>query len=137
MNGRTNAIFLTASLLVAAHLGAQNQEPTASDGWVALPGDGETSASAFAVVSNPSMYDAYLISAASEAAEKVEFRDGSGASVRELTVPAYGKLSMEPGEAHMVLIGLSRALEEGETVPITLETDGGVELQIEAVVRGE
>lgn len=133
----THAVLLAASLLVAAQLDAQEQEATAEEGWVALPGEEDTSARAFAVVRNPSMYDVYLVSASSPIAAQVEFRDASGAAVRELTVPAYGRLSMEPGDAHMVLVDLERPLEAGDTVPLTLTTDSAVKLQIEAVVREE
>jgi len=135
MDRKTMTLFVTVSLLFAAHVGTQEQEATASDGWIALPGDGETSASAYAVVRNPSMYDAYLVSASSEVAEKVEFRDASGDTVRELTVPAYGKLSMEPGEVHMLLVDLKRPLEEGEKVSLTITTDSSIKLGLEAVVR--
>ena len=54
----------------------QDDAPKASEGWVQLPADGETSASAFVVVRNPGMYDVYLVSGSSEVAAKVELRQG-------------------------------------------------------------
>ena len=120
--------------------GAQGQEATASDGWVQLPAAGETTASAFAVVRNPTMYDVYLVSAASDVAGKVEFRkngDGEAKAVTELTVPAYEKLTMGPDGVHLLLVDLKRPLQEDESVPLTLTTDGSVELRIQAVVRKE
>ena len=120
--------------------GAQGQEATAADGWVQLPAAGETTTSAFAVVRNPTMYDVYLVSAASDVAGKVEFRkngDGEAKAVRELTVPAYGKLTMGPDGVHLLLVDLKRPLQVEQSVPLTLTTDGSVELRIQAVVRKE
>ena len=77
------------------------------------------------------MYDVYLVSAASDVAGKVEFRktgDGEAKAVPELTVPAYGKLTMGPDGVHLLLVELKRPLQEDESVPLTLTTDGNVKL---------
>ncbi len=111
-------VVVIMTLLVGAHGSAGGQEATASDGWVMLPAAGETTANAFAVVRNPTMYDVYLVSAASDVAGKVEFRktgDGEAKAVPGLTVPAYGKLTMGPDGVHLL---------EDESVPLTLMTDG-------------
>ena len=82
----------------------------------------------------------YLVSAASDVAGKVEFRktgDGEAKAVPELTVPAYGKLTMGPDGVHLLLVELKRPLQEDESVPLTLTTDGNVKLGIQAVVRKE
>ncbi len=133
-------VVVIMTLLVGAHGSAGGQEATASDGWVKLPAAGETTANAFAVVRNPTMYDVYLVSAASDVAGKVEFRktgDGEAKAVPELTVPAYGKLTMGPDGVHLLLVELKRPLQEDESVPLTLTTDGNVKLRIQAVVRKE
>lgn len=128
--------WMMVMLLAAAPGSGQDDTPKTSDAWVQLPADGETSASAFAVVRNPGMYDVYLVSATSELAGKVEFRDG-GDAAKDLRVPAYGKLTMKADGAHLVLADLTRPLEEGETIPITITTDGNVKLRMGAVVRTE
>ena len=133
-------VMVIVTLLLGAHGGGAGQEATASDGWVQLPAAGETTATAFAVVRNPTMYDFYLVSAASDVAGKVEFRktgDGEAETVRELTVPAYGKLTMGPDGVHLLLVELKRPLQEDESVPLTLTTDGNIKLRVQAVVRKE
>ena len=133
-------VAVTMTLVAGAHLRAQGQEVTVAEGWVKLPPAGETTASAFVVVGNPTMYDVYLVSAASNVAGKVEFRkpgDGEAKAARELTVPAYGKLTMRPDGVHLLLVDLKRLLQEDESVPLTLTTDGNVKLRIQAVVRKE
>ncbi len=86
------------------------------------------------------MYDIYIVSAVSEIAGKVEFRETSGGEAKaapELTVPAYGKLTMGADSAHLLLVDLNRPLEEDESVPLTLTTDGGLQLKVQAIVRKE
>jgi copper(I)-binding protein len=120
---------------------AQEKPVTASDAWVMLPAAGQTDARAFAVVDNPTMYDIYLVSATADAAEKVVFRDASkpgdaaAQDVKEVTVASYSKVGMDPKGVQMVLTGLKRPLKEGETVAITITTDGGAKLQLSASVK--
>lgn len=133
-------VAVAMTLMAGVHVGAQGAEVTASEGWVELPAAEETTASAFAVVRNPTMYDIYLVSAVSDVAGKVEFRkpsDGEAKVTAELTVPAYGKLTMRPEGVHMLLVDLKRPLQEDESVPLTLTTDGNLKLRIQAVVREE
>jgi copper(I)-binding protein len=129
--------FLMVTLLVTGSVSAQGQSPKITEGWVALPSGGETSASAFGVIQNPTMYDVYLVSAASEVAGKVEFREGDSDESKEPVVPAYGKLTLKPEGAHIVLMELKHPLEEGESVPITITTDSSLKLRFKAVVRKE
>ena len=42
------------------------------------------------------------------------------ASEAELRVPAGGEVALAPGHLHLMLIGLQRALQEGDTVSIAL-----------------
>lgn len=132
------AIGVLTGIGVAA---GQQQEPSASAGWVKLPAPGETTASAFVSVDNPTMYDIYLASASADMAGKVEFRqaDANGAlkpdPVKNVTVPAYGSLAMEPKGLQLVLSELKRPLKEGETVTLSLSILYGATLKAPATVR--
>jgi copper(I)-binding protein len=107
---------------------------TASDAWVAEPASGATTAAAYVAVSNPTMYDIYIDSASSDAAGKIELREGT-ASAKTLTVPSYGSLEMKPGGSSLMLADLKHALKAGEKVNLTLQTDGGITLTASAEVR--
>ena len=115
----------------------------ASRGWVKLAAPGETAATAFADVQNPTMYDVYLTSAAADVAGRVEYREMGPDGVPKpdapkfVVVPAYGSLSLEPKGAYLLLLDLKRPLKEGDTVALTLTTDSGAELKVAAVVRTE
>ena len=121
------------------------QEPNvaASKGWVKTPAPGETTATAFVFVDNPTMYDTYIVSAEADVAGSVEFRvkaPGGEAEERAapfVNVPAHESISMGPDGVHLLLKDLKRSLQEGETVALTLTTDSSVVMKVPAVVRKE
>jgi copper(I)-binding protein len=124
--------------LAAATALAQPANPTASDAWIVEPAAGATTAVAYLTLSNPGMYDIYVMSATTPAADKVELREGAGAAekvVSNITVSSYGSAELKAGEGHLVLTGLKRPLKAGDTVELTLMTDGGVKMVASAVVK--
>jgi hypothetical protein len=52
-----------------------------------------------------------------------------------IQVPAGGQVELKPGGLHVMLIGLTRDLNVGDTFPLTLEFASGAKLQVEAEVR--
>lgn len=121
-------------IVVSAILSAAQPAVSASDGWVAAPAAGATTAAAYVTIQNPTMYDVYVVSATAEVAGKIELRDGDQPA-KELTVPSFGSLELKSGEASMLLMELKRPLKTGETIELTLRTDGGISLKIAAVVK--
>jgi len=122
---------------------AQEKRVTASGAWVKLPATGETRAMAFVTVENPTMYEVYVTSAATDAAGKIELRDaGQGGDAREkavtfVAVPAYGRVDMSAAGVHLMLLDLKRPLQEGDAVTMILSTDVDVTLTVAARVRKE
>lgn len=139
-SGLLRTLLIAATVLVtgAAGLDAQvSKELKASDAWIRLPADGETGTIAVASVANSGMYALYLVSAASDVAGKVEFRDASKGTqaLSDVTVINYETLYMDPKGIHIQLSELKRPLKEGETVTITLKTDTGDRVDVAAVVK--
>jgi len=124
-------------------LAGQEKSVEASNGWVKTPAAGDTSAAAFVAVDNPTQYDIYLTSVATDAAGKVEFRDKTGGSdaqgqvKKTVSVPAFGALAMDPKGVYLLLTDLKRPLKDGDMVALTLTTDGGTMLKVSAAVRKE
>ena len=116
---------------------AQDKPVTATDAWVKLPEPGAKTAVAFAAVNNPGMYAIYLVSGTSDAAGKVEFRDASKdhAVQEDFTVPAYGATYIDPKGIHIYLSDLKKDLKEGDTVYMTLKTELGIPIEVEAKVK--
>src|SRR5215467_2116456 len=128
-------LVMAAVLVVApALLAGQDKGVKASNGWVKLPGAGETNATAFVTVENPGMYEVNITSAAADAAGKVELRD-AGQAVTFIAVPAYGRVDMSPAGVHLVLLDMKRPIKEGDAVALTLATDSDLTLTVAAQVR--
>lgn len=131
----TLMLALTISVGIAAD---QGPAVSAADAWIAEPAAGATTAVAYLTVNNPTMYDVYVVSAATTAADKVELREGTGAAekvVTNITVAAYGFAELKAGVGHLALVGLKRPLKAGDTVDLTLKTDGGVTVVVAAAVK--
>ena len=118
-------------VLLLLSLAFIQKEPTASSAWAIVSGD---TAAVFATITNPSMYDVYVVSGKAESAASVEFAEGNKA-LPSLTVPAFGSLELQPGTQRIRVIGLKGQLKEGDELKLTLETDGGVGIPIAAIVR--
>lgn len=147
---RTRSVAACRLLLIGVMIGASLQarkavaQPgvTAAAGWIRpLTADGSRGeTAAFVTVLNAGMYDVYLVSASTDVAGAVEFRQPEGAAgktvaVKDVSVPAYGELAMSAGGPHLALLQLKRALKSGETITITLVTDGGTSVTAAAVVK--
>jgi hypothetical protein len=55
--------------------------------------------------------------------------------VKSLLLPRAGKLVLQPGGKHLMLMGLKRPLREGERIPIRLFFEGNREALIELRVE--
>lgn len=138
---RSIALALAAVLLAWPSGHAAQPAPTAVSAWVAAPAAGATAASAYVELNNPTMYEVYVVSAAAEGvATTVELRaglapGGSPTPVPEFAIPAYGSVAAAASSPHLRLVGLTRPLVAGDTVQLSLTTDGGATLKITAPVR--
>jgi periplasmic copper chaperone A len=131
MNLLVLAVILVASI-------APQKNLTATKAWVKAPATGETTATAFVVVDNPTMYDVYLVSVTTDAAGKVQFQkpvEAKSDVVEFVIAPAYGSVELKPDGVQMRLIDLKRTLNPGDTVTLTLTTDNGLEIEVSAEVR--
>lgn len=136
---RSLLLALAAVALMSPAGHAAQPAPAAVSAWVAVPAAGATSAAAYVEVSNPTMYEIYITAASSDVAPTVELRagasSGDGAVVPEFPVPAFGGTTATVTAPHLRLVGLTRPLAAGDTVQLTLKTDGGTTLTIAAPVR--
>ena len=141
MRGATVLIAAGVLALVSAFatpVAAQDKQGSVSSGWVKLPAAGATSTDAYATVENPTMYAFYVLSATSDVAGSVEIRQtGKDAALDEVTVPAYGSLAMDAKGIHLLLKDLKKPLAEGDTVNLTVVTELGTRLSVQATVKKE
>ena len=125
---RTSVVVLLLNLI--AHV---QPTITAADAWVSETAAGGTAVAGM-TISNPTMYDIYVDAVTSDAAGKIELREGDKA-VKVITVPSFGFVELKAAGPHVLLMDVKRALKAGENVTLTLSTDGGVSVVTTAVVR--
>jgi copper(I)-binding protein len=133
-------VLLTLALILSATAAAVAQRKVASisSGWVKLPAGGATQAEAYLVIDNPTAYDLALQKPSSDTAGVVEIREaGKPAALEFLSVPAYGGLEMTAKTTYLLLRDLKKPLTEGAMVPISVMTDSGAPLTVQAVVKNE
>lgn len=111
------------------------------DGRVRGLPPGQTTTAAFFVLHHDGVAEWVLTGAETPVAERVEIhrhlhREGvmSMRQVDQVVVPAGGRFEFAPGGYHLMLIGLRRALRDGETVPLTLHGRGGQSVTAELPV---
>jgi copper(I)-binding protein len=131
-----SAVAAIVAALLTTTLGAQDKGVKTSNAWVKLPVAGEANATAFLTIENAGMYEVNVIAAKSDAAGKVELRDG-GQAVTFITVPAYGRVDMSPAGVHLVLLDMKQPIKEGDALTLTLSTDVDITLTVAARVRKE
>jgi copper(I)-binding protein len=129
-------VTLVLGGVISPRVVAQEKKPSVSSAWVKLPVAGDTTAHAFAVVENPTMYDFYVLSATTDVAGRVEIRRaGKDGALSDVTVPAYGSLTMDQKGVHLLLHDLKKPLNENDKVSLTLVTEVGSKLDVVAVVK--
>lgn len=114
------------------------KDPTASDSSAAIVGGG---VAVYATLTNPTMYEAYVQSGTSDAGT-VELREGDpstalGASkpTSNITIPSFGAVDLKAGGPFVLVSELKNQLKAGDTIKVTLQTDGGVAIAIAAIVK--
>lgn len=121
---KTLALASIACLLPAAVLA---QDVTVSDAYArsANPQSG----AAFMTIANGGAADCTLIGASGDAAERIELhthREVDGVMKMErdedgFTIPAGGTHALSRGGDHVMLLGLTAPLADGDAVPLTLD----------------
>ena len=133
--------YLAAALIAASCLA--QADVTVKDAWVRGTVPAQTTTGAFMTITSTT--EAKLVGAASPIAKMVEIHEsmmhGSTAHMQEVTavtLPAGKAVQLKPGAHHVMLMGVSKPLKPGESVPITLtieEKGKRSTLEVKAAVR--
>lgn len=114
------------------------------DPWVRAAVGGMPTSAAYGLLLNLTAEDDTLIAANTDAADAVELHEmlmGEGDVMRMspveggIPVPAGGTAVLKPGGLHIMLIGLTQALDDGAALNLTLTFENAGEVVIEAPVR--
>jgi copper(I)-binding protein len=121
------AIVLT---LLNLPIHAQGKIPSASDSSTAIVANG---VAIYATLTNPTMYDAYVQSGTSESG-KVELREGDK-TTSNITIPAFGSVELTAGGPFVLVSELKGQPKAGDSVTVTLVTDGGDKIVVAATIK--
>ncbi len=122
------AIVLT---LLNLTIHAQGKNPDAADASAAIVPGG---VAIYAMLTNPTMYDAFVQSGTSDAG-RIELRDEHNKTTNNLTIPSFGSLELKAGGPLVLVSELKGQPKAGETKNLKLMTAGGVATAIAAVVK--
>ena len=104
---------------------------------------GATTAAAFMVIRNDAKADDTLVSAVSPSAKIVQIHEmtmvGGIMRMREvqggLKVPASGTVSLRPGGYHIMLIGVVRPMQKGQSFSLSLHFKNAGDVSVSVPVR--
>ncbi|WP_439551739.1 copper chaperone PCu(A)C [Falsiroseomonas sp.] len=130
-----------AILLVPGIASAQQQGVTVASPWTRAAGQGGTGAG-FMTLRNAGPTPDRLVSARAAIARTVELHthihDNGVMRMRPvpaIEVPARGEVQLRPSGFHLMLIGLTAPLRQGERIPVTLVFERAGEVQVELTVE--
>jgi copper(I)-binding protein len=142
------ASSLIASLALPAAPRAQGAaaagDVSATAAWTRAAGEGRTGAG-FMTLRNAAAAPDRVVSASSPAARRVELhthiREGDVMRMRPvpaIELPPGQEVRLAPGGQHLMMIGLTRPLRQGERVPVTLvlERGGRLEVTLDVLAAG-
>jgi periplasmic copper chaperone A len=110
--------------------------------WVRQPVPGRSMAAAYAVVENPGPAEVQIVAASADVAGTVEMHEMARSGdmmtmspVKNITIPAYGKVALEPGRLHLMLFELKEPIEDGDIVTLTFTTGSAATVSAAAAVK--
>lgn len=136
---RLTALLAAIALAVALPLQAQDQLIRAKDAYARSNGTAGGAGAVFLTLQNTGTTDDRLLAVASDAAQMVELHshkeDANGVMSMGridggIALPAGGSHVLARGGDHIMLLGLTRALDQGSTVTLTLTFEQAGEITL-------
>lgn len=132
--------FLTLGLLTLVTLTAQAIE--VDNAWIREAPPSAQMLGGFMTIKNDSANDMVLVGAHSKAFSMIMLhrtveKDGMARMIEQdkVVIPAHGMVVFKPGDYHIMMPNPAKRLVEGDKVTITLEFEGGKEVDVEFTVR--
>ncbi len=136
------ALAAGLALAVALPSPARAADVSAEAAWARASAGPARNGAAYVILLNRGA-DAALVGAETPASARAELhghtRNGDVVRMRRfdsIALPAGGRVTLAPGGAHIMLLGLAAPLEEGSSFPLTLRFDDGDSLAVAVAVGG-
>lgn len=140
-----SAAALALAFAVAPLAAQTSSKPTVqvSQPWTRATATGQAVGGGYLTLRNPGPVADRLLGARSPAAERVELHsmamEGDVMKMRPVDavdVPAGGSVELKPGGLHLMLLGLKKPLQPGQSVPLTLRFEKAGEVPVQLQVQG-
>ncbi len=139
---RTVISFLLLSGLFAGVMPVQAENVVVTQAWVRALLPTRTMTAAFLTIENHSEREEKLVGVASGRVKTIEIHGHSHVDgmmrmrqVQSLAVAAGETQALEPGGFHLMLFDVDASLVEGDSLPLILEFESGLQLSIDANVK--
>ncbi|SIS59815.1 copper chaperone PCu(A)C [Neptunomonas antarctica] len=133
-------ILLTTILLAASHF--TYADVIIESAYVRAVPPGQMNSAAFMQLKNKGEHEITLTKASSDVAKNVELHthiNDNGImrmrKINDIKVPAGKIISLQPGGMHIMLIGLTRNLNIGDNIGLSLEFSDGTQQSLEIPVK--
>jgi len=104
-----------------------------SDAWVREAAPGQPSTAAYATLTNPTDAAITLAAASAAVAQTLEFHETQMdaatmrmVAVRSVVVPPRGRVDLQPGGLHLMLLGLTKPCPPGDRLTIEFRFSDGL-----------
>jgi copper(I)-binding protein len=128
--------------LTCAHAKDLSKNIFVSQAWVQAMPPSQTTTAAYMLITNNSKREAILASASSDIALATEIHQMSEMNgmmnmvmVPNLHIPAQGKVALQPGGYHIMLINLKKPVKKGDIVSIKLHFKDGTDIVVKAQAK--
>lgn len=114
------------------------------DGYIRSVPPTAPTAAGYMVIDNHRKVSVRITGVSSDAAAKVELHTATqdaqgmmhmGPLVDGITIPAGGSHVLQPGADHIMFMGLVKPLEQGATVPVSLQFEGLPDMVVDLTVK--
>ena len=137
------ASLLAAALAVVPAWGlAQTATLVVQNPWIRKPPPGLETAAVYFTLKNISKRAVFIVGVTTPLATSAMIHETSTVEGQSrmrmrdrVTVPGGGNVAFEPEGLHVMLTGLSKPLEVGDKVPLTLQLEHGGSIDFVATVR--
>lgn len=131
-----------ASALVFSSLTFANESIQIEESFARAVPPGQPNSAAFMTLHNHGKTDLRVISASSNVSNVTELHTHTNVDgvmqmrqIDAIEIPAGGITELKPGGLHVMLIGLTQTLDEGDHVEVTLSFEDGSEKLLEVPVK--
>ena len=136
------ALVFSVAMASSSTVSAQEPAVIARDAWVRLPPRLKTDTALYVVLENHSAEKRKVVSVSTDAAQAAEMHEMRMdrmtmvmTPVSEITIPARGKVTLNPDRLHIMLFGLKSRPAIGDMIRVTLKLDDGNSVPVTAIVR--